>query len=394
MASLTGRTMSTMDHETDWDFITGLMESLSSGLIAVDRSLQVRVINCRARKILGLPALQTNGSRHLEQALGDHPRLVELIQGAFQRPTLPSRAEMSLHGTGERKIVGYSMTFIKTPAGDTVGVSLTFKDLTRIEQLAEQDRLRKRMEALGHMASRLAHQIRNPIAAINVMIDLIRRRIDELQASEEINGFFNRIDHELKSMNTTVSECLEYVRSVPVNQQETELLPLIRESVDQVLLGTAAGREAVLFQGEAASPRVLLDRNQMKQVFEIILRNALEASDHTGPVTIRVRGGEDGTHERQKSVDEPEAGAEGTEHLQPVVVTITDHGPGLDPDCLERIFYPFFTTKKNGSGIGLSVAQKIVDAHGGRIDVESRVGEGTAFSVVIPLSPPLISAVP
>jgi signal transduction histidine kinase len=385
--------MTSRPNETDWFFITGLMESLSAGLIAVDRSLQVRVINGRARKILGLPALPAHGMRSLDQALGDHPRLVELIQGAFHRPTLPSRAEMSLHGLGERKIVGYSMTFIKTPDGETVGVSLTFKDLTRIEQLAEQERLRKRMEALGHMASRLAHQIRNPIAAINVMIDLIRRRLADPQVSSETGEFFQRIDHELRSMNSTVTECLEYVRSLPVNQQETDLLPLIREAVDQVLLGAKAGNETVRVENGTVHTRAQLDRNQMKQVFEIIVRNALEATDNAGPVTIRVSGGDRLTDERLHAGDERDSGAEGPERDQTVVVTISDRGTGVDPDSLERIFYPFFTTKKNGSGIGLSVAQKIVDAHGGRIDVDSRVGEGTAFSVVIPRRAPLIAPV-
>lgn len=383
--------MTSMSHEADWEFITGLMESLSAGLIAVDRSLQVRVINHRARKILSIPALPAHGSQDLEEALGNHPRLVELIQNAFQRPTLPSRAEMSLHTGSERKIVGYSMTFIKAAAGEVLGISLTFKDLTRIEQLAEQDRLRKRMEALGHMASRLAHQIRNPIAAINVMIDLIRRRIKAEESSAEMSDFFQRINHELGSMNTTVTECLEYVRSVPVDQQETDLLPLLRESVDQVLLGVEAGSDTVIIESGKSSPRLYMDRNQMKQVFAIIIRNALEASDDSSPVTIRIRGGEAGAGRSRSDIEEADAGAESTDDGPPVVVTITDRGSGVDPDSLERIFYPFFTTKKDGSGIGLSVAQKIVDAHGGRIDVESRIGDGTAFSVVIPTGPPSIN---
>ena len=378
--------MTNLSNETDQGFITGLMESLSAGLIAVDRTQQVRVINRRARRILDLPSLPSHGSQDLEQALGQHPRLVELIQDAFQRPTLPSRAEMSLHAGGERKTVGYSMTFIRTPDGDLLGVSLTFKDLTRIEQLAEQDRLRRRMEALGHMASRLAHQIRNPIAAINVMIDLIRRRMAEKDESAEMRDFFQRINHELTSMNSTVTECLEYVRSVPVNPRETDLLSLLAESTEHVRLGTEADESAVSIVNGECSPRLLLDRNQMKQVFEIIIRNALEASDNAGPVTISVSGGGTVAADPHQAVDEPEAG---TEQGPPVVVTITDRGPGVDPDSLERIFYPFFTTKKDGSGIGLSVAQKIVDAHGGRIDVESRVGEGASFSVVLPTRPPV-----
>ncbi len=361
-------------------FITGLLESLSSGLIAVDRSLQIRVINSRARSILGIPPLPEGRTMGLEEALGRHPRLVDLIQNAFQRPTLPSRAEMSLHCNGERKTVGYSMTFIRTPDGDTEGVSLTFKDLTRIEQLAEQDRLRRRMEALGHMASRLAHQIRNPIAAINVMIDLIRRHLAEEKSSDETSDFFDRINHELTSMNTTVTECLEYVRSIPVNQQEVDLLPLLHEAAQQVLLGCQTAENAVRIENGRQPITVLLDSNQMKQVFEIIIRNALEATDNTGPVTIRVSSspGVDGDQDV-------------AEQAPMVVVTIVDKGPGIDPDSLERIFYPFFTTKKDGSGIGLSVAQKIVDAHGGLIDVESRVGGGAAFSVVIPASPPMMT---
>jgi len=362
--------MNSLDNESDRDFIAGLMESLSAGLIAVDRSLRVRTINGRARKILGLAALPPLESVELEDALREHPRLVDLLQGAFQRPSLPSRAEMSLHRNGERKIVGYSMTFIRTQDGEVVGVSLTFKDLTRIEQQAEQERLRKRMEALGHMASRLAHQVRNPIAAINVMTDLIRRRLGA-EGGEETDELFQRINHELNNMNITVTECLEYVRSVPVNQQETLLPPLLAEAADQVVLGCEADPATVRIETGRDTPAAMLDNNQMKQVFEIIIRNALEATNNAGPVDIAIERGRDD-----------------------VTVTIADQGPGLDPDSLERIFYPFFTTKRDGSGIGLSVAQKIVDAHGGRIDVESRVGEGARFRVVVPLRPPMITGVP
>lgn len=384
--------MNDLNGASDRDFITGLMESLSAGLIAVDRDLRVRAINRRARRILDLPALPPGSTPGLAEALAEHPRLVELLQEAFDRPTLPSRAEMSLHGGGQRKTVGYSMTFIRAPGGETVGVSLTFKDLTRIEQLAEQDRLRKRMEALGHMASRLAHQIRNPIAAINVMIDLIRRRIEPLEPAGDFGEFFERINHELKSMNTTVTECLEYVRSVPVNPEPTDVLALVGEAVDHVRLGCEAPAEALHIGSDGPSPRAELDRNQMKQVFEIIIRNALEATDRQGPVTISVSGTGAESPPRRRSAEEQETGSDGRDAEPLVTVTIADRGTGVDPDSLERIFYPFFTTKKNGSGIGLSVAQKIVDAHGGRIDVSSRVGEGTAFSVVLPLHAALIDA--
>jgi len=382
--------MDNLNRESDWDFITGLMESLSAGLIAVDRELRVRAINHRARRILDLPSLPRGSAPGLDDVLADHPRLVELLQDAFQRPTLPSRAEMSLHGGGERKTVGYSMTFIRAPGGETVGVSLTFKDLTRIEQLAEQDRLRKRMEALGHMASRLAHQIRNPIAAINVMIDLIRRQIEEPEPAGELGEFFERINHELKSMNTTVTECLEYVRSVPVNPQPTDVLALVSEAADQVKLGTEAQADALRIDTGGPSPRADLDRNQMKQVFEIIIRNALEATDRQGPVTISVSGAGSERQPGARPAEEADPGSDGRDAEPSVTVTVTDRGSGVDPDSLERIFYPFFTTKKDGSGIGLSVAQKIVDAHGGRIDVASRVGEGTAFSVVLPVRTALI----
>jgi signal transduction histidine kinase len=199
------------------------------------------------------------------------------------------------------------------------------------------------------------------------------------------------IHSEVRKLNKIVTDCLEFVRPVKVSTEKIDLTVLLEESVSAAV--STVHRENIRIEKEfLATPPVQLDRHQMKQVFVNIIVNALQAIEGEGTLKngmIKVFCGPF-THFPQTGIyvngRHAEKNLSRQVSLTPYAwVKITDNGPGIAEEFLSRIFYPFFTTKEKGSGIGLAVAQKIVDSHRGSIDVDSEVGRGTTFTIKLPL---------
>jgi signal transduction histidine kinase len=297
---------------------------------------------------------------------------------------LPSRAEMVLKiKDGKDRTVGYTISFIKDDDGNVEGVSLFFKDLTLVEQVNEQEKLKDRLAALGQMAAGLAHEIRNPLAAIELTTSLIKRKLTDLPVQ---TSQLESIHSEVRKLNKIVSDCLEFVRPVKVSPEKMDLIALLEDSLSAAVSTIHKERVSIKKELYPAEP-VQLDRHQMKQVFVNILVNALQAVADEGEV--RIACGPSATFQKggvYTNGKYAETNLSLQVNLSPYVwVKISDNGYGIPEEVLSKIFYPFFTTKEKGSGIGLAIAQKIIDSHRGSIDVESEVGKGTTFTIKLPL---------
>ena len=263
------------------------------------------------------------------------------------------------------------------------GVSLFFKDLTLVEQLNEQEKLKDRLAALGQMAAGLAHEIRNPLAAIELTASLIKRKMhDQPTHTAQLES----IQSEVRKLNKIVTDCLEYVRPVKVSPEKVNLRSLLEESLGNAL--STVDREGIeIVKDYQETPTVPIDYAQMKQVFVNIMVNALQALGEHGQIQIAC--GPSIFFQRTASTlhgKVSETNLSRQVDLAPFAwVRIEDNGQGISDEVLSKIFYPFFTTKEKGSGIGLAIAQKIVDSHHGSIDVESEIGRGTVFTIKLPL---------
>jgi signal transduction histidine kinase len=265
-------------------------------------------------------------------------------------------------------VIGYTLALVRDDAGNVVGAAMFFKDLTRVEQLEERERLRDRLAAVGEMAAVIAHEVKNPLAGIEVMAGLLRRRIPELPDAQQA---LTDIIKEAKMANAIVQEVLDFVRPIRLQVERTAVADAVDGAIH--LAGTKARRGAidVDVQLPEGLPQIQADQHQLTQVFTNFLINAYEAMDGRGQVrisaaTIRVEDGGDG-HEA-------------------VLIEVADNGPGIPADVAEKIFEPFFTTKAQGSGLGLAIVRKIVDAHDGRIDLRTAPGMGTTIRVTLPVS--------
>ena len=360
-----------------------ILNSFRCGILSVNLDRRITAINDIAMRILELDNNDYLG-KDMEEVFKNKGQLLQILGDACQMRNLPSRAEMELRvKDGAERTVGYTLSFIRNDEDNIEGISLFFKDLTLVEQMNEQEKLKDRLAALGQMAAGLAHEIRNPLAAIELTTSLIKRKLSDQPA---YTAQLEKIHSEVRKLNKIVSDCLEFVRPVKVSAERVELRALLDESLASAL--SAIPKEGMTVRKEYyPTPAVSLDQSQMKQVFVNILVNALQAVGPQGTVVISCGP----SNMYSKNVQYKDGKAAETNltlqvNLAPYAwVRISDNGCGISEEVLGKIFYPFFTTKERGSGIGLAIAQKIIDSHRGSIDVESEVGKGTTFTIKLPL---------
>lgn len=362
-------------------FYHRLIDGMRCGILIINRAGRVVMVNDHACSILELRALPRIGAA-LDEALADHPQLAQILRESFSMSRLPNRAEIDLKSRTENgKTIGFTLSLVPGDDGEPTGAALFFKDLTHVEHKEEQERLKDRLAALGQMAANLAHEIRNPLAAIEVSCSLLKRRMPAELASRDL---LDKIIAEVRRLNRTITSSLEFVRPVSLTPAPASI-----EDVLDDALTVAIGRRGkpglkVERRGRPDLPPFLVDRGQLRQVFENLFLNAMEAMGEAGTLEIDVSTAEapatPTTPYRPTGATDPFAAFDTY-----CVVRIADTGAGIADEHLDKLFYPFFTTKTQGSGVGLSMAKKIVDSHRGLIDVSSKIGEGTEFTVRLPM---------
>lgn len=362
--------------------VARLLAAARTGAIAVDAEGRVALLNEAAARLLGLSPGEQVG-RPLTEALARHPALASLLTGAATWEAPPSRTELSLAVDGKARTVGFSVHTARDAAGRPIGALVLLTELSQIETGLEATLARERLAAVGTMAAALAHEMRNPLAGIRLSASMLKRRIDPSLGEA---GLLDEIIAEVRKLEETVNRCLTYLRPLALAAEEVDMNRTVREALalcEASRAGDAddggAGR-AVRVELRLAGdlPVVVGDPNRLREAVANLVTNAVEAMRASGG-TLAVAT--EARHHGPADAGRAAAGA------QAVVVTVADTGPGIEPDILDRIFYPFFTTKAGGSGVGLANVQKIVTAHGGWVEVSSEPGCGATFRVVLPLGP-------
>jgi len=354
-------------------FFRHLVGNMRNGVLAIDRQGDVVLLNDEARRLFHLPAGSVSGVPYVD-VLSQHPDILRVLGGAFELQALPNRAELRLKSTDT--VIGYTLSLVRDDQGEAVGAALFFKDLTHVEQMEERERLRDRLAAVGEMAAVMAHEIKNPLAGIEVLAGLLRRKVPD---NADAQALVKDIINEAKMANAIVQEVLAFVRPVRLQVDRTSLSESVTSALS--LADGKATRGSILVDVALPGdlPSLGADQHQLTQVFCNLLINAYEALEGRGRVDISGR-----------VVNTSAEGAlspDGHVAVPTVIVEVADDGPGMPPDVAEKIFNPFFTTKAQGSGLGLAIVRKIVDAHEGRIDMTTADGRGTRFRVTLPVEP-------
>jgi len=347
-------------------FFRHIVSGMRNGVLAITREGRLALINEEAYRIFGATPRSDDVGQPVGTVLGRHPDVVRLLAGAFELHMLPNRAEMRLKPSD--KVIGYTLAFVRNDEGNVIGAAMFFKDLTRVEQLEERERLRDRLAAVGEMAAVIAHEVKNPLAGIEVMAGLLRRKVAD---APDAQAALTDIIKEAKMANAIVQEVLDFVRPIRLQVERTSIADAIGGAVQLADSKARRGGVQVRLAVSDGLPQIQADQHQLTQVFTNLLINAYEAMGGTGQVTIsaglmRIEDGSDGR--------------------DAVLVEFADDGPGIPPDVAEKVFDPFFTTKPQGSGLGLAIVRKIVDAHDGRLDLRTAEGQGTTIRVTLPIT--------
>jgi two-component system sensor histidine kinase AtoS len=353
-------------------FFRHIVSSMRNGVIAIRRDGSIALMNDEAYRIFALTRGADDVGRPFTEVLKGRPDVQRVLAGAFEMTTLPNRVEMRLKDID--RVIGYTLSQVKDDGERPIGAVMFFKDLTQVEQLEERERLRDRLASLGEMAAGIAHELKNPLAGIEVMAGLLRRQVP---ASKDAQSLLADIISEAKLANAIVVEMLEFVRPIRLQVERTDIADVLHQAITLAESKATRGNVGVDVDITRDLPMLEGDHHQLCQVFTNLVANAFDALDGRGRILISAKLG---------LLEEDPAFGQTQAPLTTVVVDVADDGPGVPPELTDRIFNPFFTTKPQGSGLGLAIVRKIVDAHDGRIDLYSSATTGTRFRVTLPVS--------
>jgi PAS domain S-box-containing protein len=346
-------------------FFRHIVSSMRNGVLAVTRDSRLALINDEAYRIFGVTPRPDDPGQPVAAVLRDHPEVVRALASAFELHHLPNRAELRLRPTG--RVIGYTLALVRNDEGAVVGAAMFFRDLTRVEQLEERERLRDRLAAVGEMAAVIAHEVKNPLAGIEVMAGLLRRKMASVP---DTHALLTDIINEAKMANAIVQEVLDFVRPIRLQVEHTSVADAVQGAIQLAETQATRGQIDVVVEVPDGLPQIQADQHQITQVFTNLLINAYEAMGGSGRIAL--------TADRVRLED----GGDGRDAVR---VEVSDNGPGIPHNVAERVFEPFFTTKPQGSGLGLAIVRKIVDAHDGRIDLKTSPGSGTTIRIVLPV---------
>lgn len=355
-----------------------IVANIPSGIATFDLTGRLISFNEAAERITGYKAEALGEKLYKDTPFAAFPGLEEFF--ASPRPSFFLSAEVELKRQDGRSIpVGVGLSPLRDADGTVLGLIAIFQDLTEKRRIEERLRQADRLAAVGHLAASIAHEIRNPLAAISGSIQVLK---EELELSGRDHKLLEIVLREADRLKLITGQFLEFVRPKAARPRECELGSVLGETV--TLLEKCSERHPetkIIFEGPPRPTRVLADPDQLRQVFWNICLNALQAMPKGGTLTIATRVTSEGAEER--SPLHP-----GTHAPQPfpphqVEISFSDTGGGVPDEALPRIFDPFYTTKAQGTGLGLSIAKKLVEGLGGVLEVENRTGKGMIFRILL-----------
>jgi PAS domain S-box-containing protein len=357
-------------HELDEEkrFVEVVLETMPLGLFVLDAELRVISVN---REGAGLVPVDLSARRPFAELMPASK--VEGVR-AFLESAVTARElrhmEQELPAGGETLTVRLTATPLRAPRATHLLVLV--EDITLPKRLERQMLLTERLTTAGRLAAGVAHELNNPLATIAGCAEALKERAEDpglhaLDAFKDFPGYLSLIEEEAFRCKEITGSLLHFVRDPGSRRAPTDLNVLVDKVLELIGHQSRYAHSRLLRRLDPEMPDVVANEGQLRQVFLGLVSNALDAMDGRGTLTVA-------THRR---------------NAREVEVAFADEGPGIPDHILPRIFDPFFTTKPpgQGTGLGLAIAQGIVADHDGRFEVDTRVGAGTTFRVILPVYP-------
>ena len=343
-------------------FLETLFNTIQEGVIVTDADGRITYLNAAAGQLLGI-----DPERAVGEPLSNYFRDLD-----WQKIWSADKDEWRKVFTHELEVFYPQQRFISfyiVPVADeqnsvVTGMAIILRDVTETRQRAESTIESEKLSAITLLAAGVAHEIGNPLNSLNIHLQLMERELRKLPAAqgERLREDLRVARDEIARLDQIINQFLRAVRPSQPELQPTTVNDVIVETL--ALLEREIRDRDILVELELGKglPRILLDRAQIKQAFYNIIKNALQAMRSGG--ILRIRTEADGTH---------------------IIISFIDSGHGIAPEQIGQLFEPYFTTKQNGTGLGLMIVQRIVREHGGTIEVESDKDRGTTFRVRLPI---------
>lgn len=341
-----------------------ILRNLNSGLLTVDSAGYIVYFNHAAERILGYAEEQVRGMRFDETFAERMPALSGCLSQALNSGiTLPRRELTILKPDGETIPLGLSTSVLTEEAGELRGVIAIFSDLTEAKELEEKVRANDRLAAIGELSASIAHEIRNPLAAISGSVEVLQ---NELRLTDENGRLMELILKESARLNVILNDFLSYARIGRPAYNKVEVLHVVSEVRELLKLNERVPTNVKLLVETDTDAAVLYavgDEGLLKQLLMNLAMNAVEAFDgEPGQVVFRVIGGS---------------------QREAITLQVVDNGPGIPQSVMSRLYEPFFSTKKHGTGLGLAIVHRICDAMNLGLTVDSSPEKGTAFALTL-----------
>lgn len=337
-----------------------IVESIRSGVVTTDLEGRIYTFNAAAEEITGYKQMDVRG-QDASIFFGEIKEIIASSLDIHSTQASPRFEADCLTADGLRLRLGFTISPLFSEAGDTTGTVITFQDLTQIRALEETSRRQDRLAAIGRMAASIAHEIRNPLAAMRGSIQMLRADMAGDSSQTELMEIILR---ESDRLNRIISDFLSYARPRSIIQTSVNVGELLQQTF-MLLRHSAEINQGHLIEEQVPAKPALVnaDSEQLQQVFWNLSRNALQAMPAGGTLRATV-------HETSN------------DRLR---ITFSDSGRGMAPEQVEHLFEPFSSTT-GGTGLGLSIVYQIIRDHGGTINVRSREGHGTTIAIELPAS--------
>ena len=344
-----------------------ILTNLDDGIITADPGGNIFFFNEAAEVLTDISSVTAAG-QPLKQIFKRAPWLVDMVKKAYPPRQEGARGEGDFFSRWGRKIpAGVTVSPLRDPQGNFQGVILLLRDIRHQKELEEDLKRADRLALMGTLAAVLAHEIKNPLGGIKGAAQLLRRSED---GNSSVREFTDIMIREVDRVNQLIEQLLDLSRPADLTLEPVN----VHEILDDVLLleGQSEGARKCQVRKllDPSLPLIRADRAQLTQVFLNLVKNAFQAMEQPGTLTVTTRVETD-FHIRGHD--------SGRNRF--IWVDIADEGAGIRDQDLPHIFSPFFTTKNSGTGLGLATCYRIINEHGGTIRVESTEGKGSIFKV-------------
>ncbi len=332
-----------------------VLESVGTGILVVGADGAFQAVNAAARRLLALDASDLGQPARVRLAASGHAELAELVRRQLEGAPARQERELQLRAAGRDRHLAVGVTTLESPAGPA-GALVVLDDLTPLMRA-------QKVAAWGEVARKLAHEIKNPLTPIQLSAQRLRRAYVRAAPDFErvLTECTGAIVAEVDALKNLVDEFAQFARLPAPNLVPAALHEIVEQTL--TLYEGLFGEVRFVRHFDAALPLARLDPGQIKRVLINLIDNAIEAMERRGTVELH------------------------TEHLPTqrlVRLRLIDDGPGIAPEDRERLFEPHFSTKRRGSGLGLSIVNRIVQEHHGTLQVEAHLPRGTAFVLELP----------